>query len=1122
VVIFHTNSKKQASAVNIPEWESSSKLKHIFWYGEFKDHSKFSDLLGEKWDVYASRQENERVVFYANKNNKPMGGEKWTRVSSIKLAKPIVPDKLHESIKEVKFCEAGGATGLNVVLRIAGPSDQAMAIRKQGIRAAMDYVSFLYGNDTSAGKKSVMCNSIDAISPLQQLVYLTLRPSAADINVNARFARLYSLAPGSGKTRAMALALFDARRRDMTKLICVILTNKNVREHLMDEILRTMKVREEALIDLKASYPNGDDVENTTGKEYWYTVMHSHFQLGNDYIQARDDAYKETITLLKDKKIHVLLLDDLKASEKLQRSDAVTKAAVVVADECHEILSRIDMFKSCTTFYGFSATPFLKGGNREAVSKWVNEGKDVTNDDFVKENVCLASGRDVRAFLPYAKLKYKLSFATCSKALPEHRNAVHTIRVTTDDTSQDETKVSEEEEDEEGTKEKKAKEPEPETKTYTDYNEKLDDEEYEAAIGHVLDEIRGKTRSYVYIDEGMIGLFKKVVSEKNKTLETDHQVKLIHGINDLKGSDIELNRTIFVDEGDKKDTISLRNIMNSTTSSALMAVVTTSYHSVQYTEMNATYIVGFPYDERGPAVDKCIQARNRAFRMCGHANTGTSHPIHYVLVERGDLMRGVYALAMVHPDKKQDSNIDAHRLVVSMRNVNKTVLHGTIEGDTSPIGDLIAKHKLVVAVDDQSKRRARTIFDLYTRLLKEKVPRVVSYDDRIIRAIHRVLDGKGVKVIRGDTGTKAEEFDSGADPAPAHHDLRGLRFTLVSESDYTKIIESPKDGYLVLDYDSPALDDSTAELVHSLSNTGLLVVKRPCSSYTVYVDVTNVYYRRADKIQCVGQARYECFRVFPRDAKRFFVGTQKEFDHFVDLISGRDIYNKPCSESERGRVTPMMIAIVAKRELLKNKKVNITVGEGEYGNKLLSFLKMALDPWKTPVSKDPHLKEIISIEIEDAVIDEKKAVQIQKKIYTLNEAQLVQRQEAQVDDPKKTKKKQQEAEDQTEAKEGQAPKKHTKAQEEQVPKKENYAKGTLVVFESEELYDRSKLGAISDYEWLGMVDIRNKGPYKSHLGDTTNVRCTKAVFVTENSDTKIEGYAAARIVADKYTREIIK
>jgi hypothetical protein len=261
--------------------------------------------------------------------------------------------------------------------------------------------------------------------------------------------------------------------------------------------------------------------------------------------------------------------------------------------------------------------------------------------------------------------------------------------------------------------------------------------------------------------------------------------------------------------------------------------------------------------------------------------------------------------------------------------------------------------------------------------------------------------------------------------------------------------------------------------------------------------------------------------VFPREAERFFVGTQKEFDHFVDLISGRDIYNKPCSESENGRVTPMMIAIVAKRELLKNKKVNITVNKGEYGNKLLSFLKMALGPWDTPVSEDPNLKEIISIEIEDSVIDEKKAVQIQKKIYTLNEAQLVQSQEARVDNSKKTKKKQQEAEGSKDEQEDQAPKKHTEAQEEQVPKKENYAKGTLVVFESKESYEQSKLGAISDYEWLGMVDIRNKGPYKSHLGDTTNVRCTKAVFLTE-SDTKIEGYAAARIVADKYVREIIK
>ena len=1116
VVIFHTNNTKQASAVKIPEWGFSSRLKRIFWYGEFKDHSKFSDLLGEEqnWEVHASRQENGRVIFYANKNNEPMDGEKWTRVSSINLAKPIVPDKLHESITEVRFCEAGGAggaTGLDVVLRIAEPSDQAMVIRKQGIRAAMDYVSFLYGNDTSAGKKSAMCNSIDAISPLQQLVYLTLRPSSADINVSTRFARLYSLAPGSGKTRAMALALFDARRRDLMQPICVILTNKNVREHLMDEIIRTMKVGKEALIDLKASDANGDEVENNDGKEYWYTVMYSHLGLGlgttKEYIEARDEVYKETIKLLDAKKIRVLLLADLKASANLQGSQAVTSAAVVVADECHEILSLIDMFTSCTTFYGFSATPFLADGNRDAVSKWVNGGKD-----FVKENVCLASGRDVRAFLPYAKLKYKLSFATCSKALPDHRNAVHTIRVTTDD----ETKVSEEEEDDEP-KDKKAKEPK--TETYSDYNQKLDDEEYEAAIEHVLDEIRGKTRSYVYIEGGMIGLFEKVVSEKNKKLETDHQIKLIHGTNDLRGSGIQLNRTIFVDEGDKNDTISLRNIMNTNTSSTMMAVVTTSYHSVQYTEMNATYIVGFPYNHIGPAVDKCIQARNRAFRMCGHANTGTIHPIHYVLVKRGGLMRGAYALAMVHPDKKQDSNIDAHRLVVSMRNVNKTVLHGTIEGDISPIGDLIAKHELVVAVDDQSKKRARTIFDLYTKLREQKAPLVVSYDDRIIRAIHRVLDGKNATVSRGDTGTKSVEFDSGADPAPAHHDLRGLRFTLVSESDYTDIIKSKPENSLVLDYDSPALEASTADdLVHSLSNTGLLVVKRPCSSYTVYADVTNVYYRRADKIQCVGQARYECFRVFPRDAKRFFVGTQKEFDHFVDLISGRDIYNKPCSESENGRVTPMMIAIVAKRELLKNKNVNITVSQGEYGKKLRSFLKRALGPWGTSVSEDPNLKEIII----SIVIDEKKAVQIQKKIYTLNEAQLVQSQEAQVDNSKKTKKKQQDAEDQTESKEDQEPKKHTEAQEEQVQKKEKYAKGTLVVFESKTSYGQSKLGAISDYEWLGMVDIRNKGPYKSLLSDTTNVRCTKAVFLTEKSETKIEGYAAARIVADKYVMEIIK
>jgi hypothetical protein len=1117
VVIFHTNNTKQASAVKIPEWESSSKINRIFWYGDFKDHSKFSDLLPEEnWVVHASRQEKESVIFYANKNNKLMGGEKWTRVSSINLAKTHDTQKPNESIKKVEFCEAGGATELHVVLQIAEPSDQAMAIRKQGIRAAMDYVSFLYGNDTSAGKKSAMCTSIDAISPLQQLVYLTLRPSSAEIKAGTRFARLYSLAPGSGKTRAMALALFDARRRDVTETICVILTNKNVRDHLMDEIIRTMKVGKEALIDLKASYANGEEVENNDGKEYWYNVMYSHLGTKKDYIEARDEVYKETIKLLDAKKIKVLLLDDLKASAAVQSSDAVTSAAVVVADECHEILSSIDMFTSCTTFYGFSATPFLENGNRAAVSKWVNKGKGLTNDDFVKENVCLASGRDVRAFLPYAKLEYKLRFATCSAKLPVHMNDVHTIRVTTDD----ETKESEEEEVDEP-KEKKAKEPKPKTETYKDYNQKLDDEEYEAAIEHVLGEIRGNTRSYVYIDEGMIKLFRKVVSDKNNTLEKDQKIALINGINDLTGSSIEPRRTIFVDEGDKKDTIALRNVMNADPSNTMMAVVTTSYHSVQYTEMNATYIVGFPYDARGPAVDKCIQARNRAFRMCGHANTGTSHPIHYVLVERDGLMRGAYALAMVHPDKQQDSNIDAHRLVVSMRNVNKTVLHGTIEGDTGTIGSLIAKHKLVV-VDDQSEKRARTIFDLYTKLREQKAPRVVSYDDRIIRAIHRVLEGKNATVIRGDTGTKTEEFDSGADPAPAHHDLRGLRFTLVSESDYTDIIKSKPENSLVLDYDSPALEDSTAELVHSLSKTGLLVVKRPCSSYTVYVDVTNVYYRRADKIQCVGQARYECFRVFPRDAKRFFVGTQKEFDHFVDLISGRDIYNKPCSESENGLVTPMMIAIAAKRELLKNKKVKITVSQGEYRKELRSFLERALGPWGTQVSEDPEQKEIISIEIEDAVIDQKKALQIQKKIYTLNEAQLVQSQEAQVDNSKKTKKKQQDAEDQTESKEDQEPKKHTEAQEEQVLKKERYAKGTLVVFESNAPYEQSKLGAISDYEWLGMVDIRNKGPYKSRLGDITNVRCTKAVFLTEKSETKIEGYAAARIVADKYVMESIK
>ena len=1136
VVIFHTTAKKEADDVKIPNWNAKSKLKRIFWYGDFRNHSTFSKLLVKsnddddeeeeeaKWEVHASRQENERVIFYAHENQAPTNQEKWTRVSAINLAATQ-----EDSRKEVRFCDAVGEKGLDVVLKIAEPSTQAMLIRKQGIRAALDYVSFLYGKDTSVKKKSSMCEHLDAISPLQQLVYLTLRPSSSDIGVNTKFVRLYSLAPGSGKTRAMALALFDARRRDFGVPICVILTNKNVREHLMDEILRTMKAGGEALIDLRASNNSGQVVENRN--EYWYSVMSHHLGLGSgDYIEDRNTVYKATIELLKANRINVLLLDDLISSVKTQTNHGteVTGATVVVADECHEILSRIGIFTSCKTFYGFSATPFLKNGNRDAVSMWVKEGKTPADYDFVKENVCLASGRDVRAFLPYAKLKYKLRFATCDDPLPSDKNPVHTIRVTTDaeDTSSDETKKTHD----------------AEYKDYEDYNEKLDEQEYKAAIKKVIEEIKGKTRSYVYIEKGMINLFKSVVSEENNTLENNQRIGLVSNLSEFVDTSFvtPYELRVFLDEGESKDTIELRNTINEEVQHNVMAVVTTSYHSVQYKEMNATYIIGFPYNENGPDVDKCIQARNRAFRMCGHADINKPHPIHYVLVERGDLMRGAYALAMVHPQKKEDSDIHAHRLVVDMHNVNKTVLHGIVQGDTSRVAELIAKHKLLY---DNSEKRAQTIFDLYNKLSNIKGQlRVVSYDDRIIMAIRKVLDGKNAKVGRDVIGSA--ELDSGTSPAPAHHDLRGLRFTLVSESDYENIKSDitsgthTAKGSLVLDYETCQTGhDPNAELVGSLRDKGLIVVG-PCRSYTVYADVNKVYYRRADKIQCIGQARYECFRVFPPEADRFFVGTPEEFDRFVDLISGRDIYNKPCGSESDARVTPMMIAIVAKRELLKNKTVTIKVKEGGYGKKLTHFLQNALGPWRTSaVSKDSGLKEMISIEIDDremdvSEIDEEvsdteeahtEAAQndTKKIIYTLKEEQLVQSQEVQqVNNNTNNSTKKKPVEDQKDAQE-EAVKKNTETQETQAPKKEKYEKekGTLVVFDSGESYGKSKLKEISSYRWLGMVDIRNKGPYKSRLDESTNVRCTKAVFLTSKADTTIKGYAAARIVADRYVMD---
>ena len=1041
--------------------------------------------------MWIKRVDQEIVVCICDdiKDSADINQEGWTPASETTLV--YEAGEAAKAGGAAKASGAGGAGGadaytiklangdLSFRMTLAAPSDDTKSIRRAGIQAAVDYIAAVYAS-RNAREKAKMClakteenpETRAVMSPIQELVYLTVgvRPGNQQ-----RAVRIYAFAPGSGKSKAMAIALLDAAKNaGGSGSTCLVLNEKSAYENLVLEIMRAMVDRgDRHVIKLhQVIQPEKDGaISNESLQELhekWDDRLSVLKKLADTYDTSDDmrrDVLDETTKMLQKARIHVVYISTM---NEAATKNIIAGCSCMVADECHEVMGRIAEATSCTRFYGFSATPFNKKADIETLMRWTNRSSDMEQSDeqlaaFVKAHVCLADGGDVRALLPYANLGYNTLIAECGIPAEQSKSvSVYEVNITN----------------------------EGKTEKYFDIDRVLYECEYNAAVEKMVEVLNNLTvtRVFIYLQTpAMLLLFK----DRVKSIMSYGKPKFTF---DLSDDAYEPQLRILIDEpaGTTKHSSDERIFFNTINEGAYekyRAVVTTSnYQSVEYMSISRTYIVGIP------DAYVCEQARNRAFRMCSHhsavsavpvtkkklkkgpqkgetdvdtadtgpdhAETGPDHEIFYVLVQRKNeditLTRGSYALARAHPKKKQESDVtnllkSASRLDIPTKDYRADGIEGEITNDPGEI----RTYKEALGMDEKKLGEwtaALTVFDLYGMVTKKKTQQadVRTYDDRIRRMLGNF--GRGVTISFNESSKSAVHFDSGNNPLRAyHHNLNGLRFELKSRDEFkTEKIEA---GDVVLHYGKG--DKGVEKLFEDAKNSAIFI-NSATSVYNVAMNARRAFYVDAHRIQCLGHARFECFRVFPEkngSVERFFVGDTTEFEHFVGMLSRRDIYDGKCLGNTQK--TPMMIAVAVRRMLLKKNEVKIDY-KGDYAEKICEYLTSDLQGWS--LKCEERNDGDAGITINGTVI---------------KQGDLVNQHDYGKYEPKS-------------------------------------ATGVLVVCRAEQLPQKSSFEKLHD---LTTVDLRGlKGKYTSAPDDLANVRCEVAVFV----DNKPVGYAAARVVADKY------
>jgi hypothetical protein len=1042
------------------------------------------------------RLESTNVISYSTIEHDDAEGSsmsKWYPISEIKLVSET------DTRKEFVVQRAPPYT---YKITVNAASKMTERIRGAGIRTAMDYIVCVKSNNDaickppnqSAEKKGIKTER--QITRVQELVYLTVTSTSDPV-------RIYALAPGAGKTRAMGLALFCTKQNMGQAYKCCVITSDNNRyDQLMNEIMTSMYKGSESIIEHEAGAKDDEwpyDMGTTLMR---YTLKDKYDEVTTTLLLSSTGALKNHAvdlsirTMIDAIGVTFLTLTELRASLASNHDPGYD---CIIADECHHVtpLLRNPALAGCKRFVGFSATPFVTDTDATDLFAWANKRRTGASNplyadvaEFLKSSVVYADGEDVMSILPYAALQYQVHVAHASDlsimtaaplaslSIDITEGAARVVTVLPDS-----------------------------MKDFADNAKDFDDAEYDAATEKVLSLISNEShvRSLVYVN--CKNALDRLVTKARKSFAVVDS-KESHRANGHLAETQKIFVDLDLDAENTTESDFVRTAFNRLNDEEMFpqfkAIFTNKRESIEYYGVPNTYIVGIPN------ADLCNQARNRAFRVCSHHKepaTGKGRPVHtinYVLVERKwngeSLHRGSFALANAHPARAQTQQSirgmeGVHRLQLASKKGKIWRIRGNVvqatrawisqQSDTASRLAVSERFHAYVTNVESANAGAATVLDI-AAYMKEHDREICTHDARIRKLIEHIKQQTTYASTSNPATKQPHLFDmAGSGVRSAHHTLRGICF-----SQKLKLPDAHIAGDLVLDYNPVQVLVDTEETVHVQSVAETIVTKKGAlSSPVVYTDVSRVYYVAAHRIQCTGHARFECFRAIgasDKDPTRVFVGTPIEFDAFLLMLS--PLAYRTCKVAAATKITPMMIALALRPFLLKGTGCLVTITGGcLYYDQLKTYLLAELNvgEWAGKIE--------IEIEIERGepqVHPAKMSIKItggEQRSININADELEKR------DTTLT----------------------LAAPPAKVPM------GTLYVIctkkpavSGERKYPPKAIQLPKD---IPTIDLRDKnGAFKSTEGDINNVRCVAAVFVVDSQSLTVGDYDWARIVADNY------
>jgi hypothetical protein len=256
----------------------------------------------------------------------------------------------------------------------------------------------------------------------------------------------------------------------------------------------------------------------------------------------------------------------------------------------------------------------------------------------------------------------------------------------------------------------------------------------------------------------------------------------------------------------------------------------------------------------------------------------------------------------------------------------------------------------------------------------------------------------------------------------------------------------------------------------------------------VYTGVRAVYYEEAHKVQCIGHARFECFRAIGalvenkdgakiNQPARVFVGSADRFRSFIGMLSSGYGYRGNChDDAHDAKHTPMAIAMELRRALLMGLHCKVSIGTDiGYKERLTKYLEAELrvEEWTTLIevkqgNKDKENLVSVSVSQDQKVLG--------TKDFTVSESANAESISS-------------------------------------IAKEKELNIDVLYVVPADK-YAAKEYKDLTKADFAPTIELRigKKKKFKTRIDDINNIRCTTAIFVV-NSYTD---WDLARINADAY------